>query len=546
MKKIALFVISIVSLAIVSCNESIIDVDDIKDVIGNDNTTFTVSMPETKTTLDGTFVKWAAGDKIRVYGYTEGQAVVSKDYTLKSGEGTRSAIFENTSDPIGDYDQYFAIYPAIEKFNLNTSSLPSKLEIGSSFTLTGQAAVENGFDPDFALMLAQADANKKLVFKYGMGFIKITIPVDNVTEVSISSDKSWTCRRPEYNADGSFSKANSGTSEVSSVGSFIKDSSYYLLAPAREANFGTMTVTYTINGTQESFTGSVPSSIVNGEIFDLGSPWVDRSPSINLNNTGVNRDQVNIAYDANGGSINYTLVYDDGGTVTAALDTDQTNTIANLSFSNPGSTTSITFSCDERTAGDVDAATERVAHVILTYAKEGRSSITKNVTITQAAYNSTTAEITTTKWLYYDGSTLVKDECFTYPSGNFSLSDDASGSGCGAASFTIEEKTITKAFKLSTGSSATVTTPSDLISGSITFYFASRKSSYLTAANGNLIIVKEGDTVIETRDYTAFTFGEYSSITLNDISAGTVYTITAGNKEHGLLLVKYVETVPEP
>ncbi len=284
MKKIIISLAALASVAFVSCKK---ELNEDLTVPSSANTTFSVSLAETKTTLDGTLVKWAEGDQIRIYGYSS-TGTDSKIYTLQSGAGSRSAVFENTEDPIGEFDQYFAVYPAEDKFALAPEALPGKLSIKSAFSLTGQAAVENGFDPSFALMLAQANSDKQLVFKYGVGFIKITIPVDNVTAVSISSDKSWTCKRPEYNPDGTFNKANSGTSEVSATGNFIKGSSYYLLAPARDTNFGNITVSYTINGAEESFTGSVSKSIVNGEIFDLGTPWADRTPELTIIKNSIN------------------------------------------------------------------------------------------------------------------------------------------------------------------------------------------------------------------------------------------------------------------
>lgn len=284
MKKVILLILASASVIFASCNKSFNEVNVTPE---KGNTTFSVSIADTKTSLDGTFVKWAEGDQIRVYGYSA-SGTESKVYTIKSGAGTRSAVFENTEDPIGEFDKYFAVYPADAKYNLKTSSLPDKLEINSAFDLTGQTAVQNGFDPSFALMLAQANSDKQLVFKYGVGFIKLKIPFDNVTAVSISGSQSWTCKRPVYKADGTFDKANSGTSEVTATGAFVNGSSYYLLAPARGSSFGTLTVKYTIAETTEEFTASVSKSIVNGEIFDLGTPWVDRTPVLDVLKTTVN------------------------------------------------------------------------------------------------------------------------------------------------------------------------------------------------------------------------------------------------------------------
>ena len=284
MKRVILLILAFASVTLVSCNKAI---DEVNDMPESGNTTFSVSIADTKTSLDGTFVKWADGDKIRIYGYSE-SGNDNKVYNIKSGAGTRSAVFENTEDPIGEYDQYFAVYPADTKYNLRAASLPNKLEIDSAFDLTGQTAVQNGFDPGFALMLAQANSEKQLVFKYGVGFIKLTIPFENVTAVSVSGSQQWTCKRPVYDADGTFSKANSGTNEVTASGTFVKGSSYYLLAPARGTSFGTITVKYTIGEATEEFTGSVSKSIENGKIFDLGTPWAERTPALDVLKATIN------------------------------------------------------------------------------------------------------------------------------------------------------------------------------------------------------------------------------------------------------------------
>ncbi len=348
-------------MSLVACNK---DLDEVRVPDSVDNTTFSVSIVDTKTTLDGTFVKWAAGDQIRVYGYSS-TGTDSKVYTIKTGAGTRSAVFENTDDPIGAFEQYFAVYPAEAKFNLNPDSLPSKFEISSAFNLTGQTAVENGFDPGFALMLAQANSERQLSFKYGVGFIKITIPVDNVTEVSISGSNSWTCKRPEYNVDGSLNKANSGTKEVTATGSFVKGSSYYLLAPSRGTSFGTITVKYTIGGTTEEFTGTVSTSIENGKIFDLGTPWAERTPELTVLKSSI----INVPA-AGGTGLTaenaYSLTYCNDSDITVTTD-GSVVTAASIS----GGT--ITYSVAENTSTD-----PKVGYIYLKLGSNDAEAITVN------------------------------------------------------------------------------------------------------------------------------------------------------------------------
>ena len=364
MKHLSLFAIALAAISFVSCNK---DLNKVEVPVAGDNTTFAVSIldnNDTKTTLDGHFVKWAAGDQILVYGYSD-TGTDSKVYTLKTGAGTRSAVFENTDDPLGTFDQYFAVYPAETKYNLKTESLPDKLEIKSAFDLTGQTAVENGFDPSFALMLAKANSDRQLVFKYGVGFIKITIPVDNVTAVSISGSGSWTCRRPIYSSDGSFDSAQSGTKEVTATGSFVKGSSYYILAPARGTNFGTITVKYTIGGTTEEFSGSVNKSIVNGEIFDLGTPWAERTPELTVLKSSI----INVpAAGGTGLTVEnaYSLKYCNDSDITVTRD----GTVVTSAAISGGT---ITYSISENTSTD-----SRVGYIYLKLGSNDAKTITVN------------------------------------------------------------------------------------------------------------------------------------------------------------------------
>ena len=96
------------------------------------------------------------------------------------------------------------------------------------------------------------------------------------------------------------------------------------------------------------------------------------SPSITANN-------VEIAYDATSGSIAYTINNEPtpAGTLTAAVVSGAT--ISNLSLGTPSNGT-IAFTCDAN-----DATTARTATVTLTYTYDNDQTVTKDVTVTQAA-----------------------------------------------------------------------------------------------------------------------------------------------------------------
>lgn len=110
----------------------------------------------TKTALssDGKTIIWQTNDKISIFDGNENHT-----FALKTGAGTNSATFEGKAS---EAKNYTAIYPYQQNATLSTNvTLPAT-----------QKAIEGGFDPTAALMIAQSN-NKSLQFKNVVGYVKV-------------------------------------------------------------------------------------------------------------------------------------------------------------------------------------------------------------------------------------------------------------------------------------------------------------------------------------------------------------------------------------
>ncbi len=383
MKKIV-YIISIAVLTVfASCSkESDQVIEENINNIDSARQSFVVMSPETKTTLDGRAIKWAAGDEIRVVGYSAGEPATTGEavFELTSGAGTGKAVFTiKDGESLGSFDSYYAIYPA--SLSLVLGSLPTNLEVSSStkLDLTAQTAVENGFDPNFAIMTAVESAGT-LTFRHGVAYIGVQIPVglDGVTDVHIGFGANVTGNRPIYTAStGDVSSVQGGTTAVKASGSFVAGSYYYLPAPARATNPVTVTITFTKGGVERSKTTSSLAKVrlETGKVYDLGCPPISFDPVFTASD-------VNIEAADEAGTIDFTVSnLVDGGVVSKEVLAGAT--ISNLSlgavsFNTSTGVGSVSFTCDENTESDPKTATVR-----LTYTYNTDQTVTKDVTITQ-------------------------------------------------------------------------------------------------------------------------------------------------------------------
>ncbi len=133
----------------------------------NTQTTLTASMEQqgsdTKTTLVGQEVRWSSGDKIAVF---FGDVTTRNEFTLASGQGTKSATFTGS----GSDAKAYAFYPYSAGVTISSDKT-------ISFTLPSEQTYrpEGGFATDMNPMVAYRTAEGTLEFKNLCGILKITL-----------------------------------------------------------------------------------------------------------------------------------------------------------------------------------------------------------------------------------------------------------------------------------------------------------------------------------------------------------------------------------
>lgn len=342
--------------------------------------TFEVSSPETKTTLDGLHVNWAAGDEIRVYGHNTSTDTYTDNavYELTSGAGSGTGTFTLKAGETGlngTYDEYYAIYPAGLEANVSSTKIVfPRLNI-AGFNIKGQSPAPGQCDPNLALMTAAYDGSR-LVFRHGVAYVKLTIPDDGVTRVKIDFTNNCTAETPSYSpSTGAIVEAKNSANYIqsSSEMSFVKGETYYFAAIPRPGYTPTETI-ITLTGGDTYRTTHFTAALEAGKVYNLGMP--NKGP-------GVAASDVNIESGDTAGSIGFTVSnLKDGGVVTSEVLTGAT--IASLSlgavsFNTSTGEGSVSFTCDANT----DTENAKTATVRLTYTYDTDKTATKDVTITQ-------------------------------------------------------------------------------------------------------------------------------------------------------------------
>ena len=152
-------------LTLVSCSSENDEI--VADNETNKLMTFTATQEgdavNTKTALysDGKTIQWEEGDKISIF---DGKG--NHSFALKTGAGTNSATFEGTAS---EAETYTAIYPYQQNATLSVGKVTKVTNVTLPAT---QKAIEGGFDPTAALMMAQSE-NTSLQFKNVVGYVKV-------------------------------------------------------------------------------------------------------------------------------------------------------------------------------------------------------------------------------------------------------------------------------------------------------------------------------------------------------------------------------------
>ena len=442
---------------------------------------FIVEAPQTKTSIDGLSVKWAAGDEITVYGYTAESPVGKATFQLSSAPGSTTGTFTiKEGDTMGEYDNYYAFYPA----SIATSFTSGEIQVSSGINYDGQTAVEGGFDSKFALMTAKADAGT-FTFRHAAAYFKVKVLEDNISEVKLTFGKNAAQKRPYFTAEtGEISKNNGGTATLTSTGSFVKNSVYYIAAIPNSGNKMTsLELSMTKSGATSSISSSAAvfnSTMEVGHIYNLGAPVIDFSPVINAD------DPSKLANDATEGSFTFTVSNGNVSDVTVTKTTGDWITSIDATTV-PGT---VTFNCSANTGE------ERTATFTLSIA--GGDDVV--VTVTQKAAGGGASE--SHEYIFHLDDSGAVVQTADGASGSFFTVAGSSKLQCsatnyfGVASYDIAGDTYTYAKKIDSSNNVSFTTRAGYTT-TARFYAASRNTN--TTATINFIT---GSTKVKTLSLT--------------------------------------------
>lgn len=362
--------------------------------------TFTVNAPdgvqdESRTVLDGaTTVLWQSDDELNVVALTTGNQYT---FTLKSGAGTSSALFEGTLlEDDAEETTFYAVYPnvAIKPTSLNADT--PLIDFNASMSNI-RTAVKDGYDRSHAVMTAVSENGEAFSFRHGAAYLKIKIGLDGVYKVKFETSSTRFSGRPQYKTDGSYQQIQSSDATAflaPASGTLEKDATYYVPVLCKNAKLGTLGVTYYFDeaGTNYASISTTKKSntvLELGTVYDLGTPPISVEPILSA-------QDVAIAADATSGSISYTLQNEvSGGVLSVAADPDFSCTIENFVLEEPADG-SVGFSCSAN-----DSEDSRSAKVILTYTYNDTETVTASVTILQAGTSAPSGHVYT---LYATGT----------------------------------------------------------------------------------------------------------------------------------------------
>lgn len=232
------------------------DADDVTKTLISDNGDKTYS------------VFWADGDQILVNGETSTNIDIDPD-------NKKSASF---TLPVVDAP-YCAVYPAGLYVKDSYKTVKEDSTVIEITVPSTQKYVENGFDPDAAIMTARGEAGGGLAFKHAMAYLKVAVTGTTVKSIrvngndnealsgayTISYSKSGIAFGPKKNEEG---KAIGNTSATISCGEsgVASGTPVFIAIPAREYKRGlTLTIVnaenqYQVVHSMKSFT-AVPGKV---------------------------------------------------------------------------------------------------------------------------------------------------------------------------------------------------------------------------------------------------------------------------------------------
>ena len=214
-------------------------------------------------TTNSKVINWEENDQISIFDGTK-----NNPFTLKDGEGTKSATFRGEAATAA---KYTAVYPYTEGASYNTSN----------GTVTGitlkptQSATDNSFDKEAALMIAKGD-NTTLTFKNVVGYVKVK-PTFDCTRIDLKAfDNSVVLAGTgtvSYNGGEptlDLSNAPKKDYAITLTGDIKANNYYYIAVPPVTLKAG-WTIKFTAsNGTVYSRKGTKPITFTRNKVTNLG------------------------------------------------------------------------------------------------------------------------------------------------------------------------------------------------------------------------------------------------------------------------------------
>lgn len=544
MKKFSILLIA--ALAIVACTKKFQDIPQAQKLI---HKTFTVSAPvnpdgidtasKTELAADGLTVNWSAGDEINVIGVTADGTATQHPFSIKSGVGTPNATFEGE---VGENEvTFYAVYPnapIVLSGDKNGRDLSNgKLAFSSAFGKT-QTAVKGGFDKDFSVMTAIADANSNFAFRHGTAFFRLKIAMDHVNKVVLKSSNDRFNGRPIYIAEtGDFSSVESAQDNITlaaAEGSALeKGATYYIPVLSKLIPLRNFTITFSFDdGTSDkslTTTKMTDLSLAYGKVYNLGSPSIVIKPEISA-------DNVNLDATATSGNITYSIVNPvDGGVLTAALK-EATDWLTIGSISNGAVALTAT----------ANTGVARSTIITLTYTYNGTETVMKDVTVNQGAASSVSENHTYTFYVSAktdgtsrsnkqtkDGEVITDNLYFTIGGNNTNFQSNYSNKF-----FTIDGTDYYAGLKMDSNGTITFTTSATLKT-TLRFYAAAKSSSETS------LTVKENNsdfTSVTVNYGTANTPGSYTDSQVINLGQGKTYQIAKKKSESSVIQVVVTES----
>ena len=240
----------------------------------------------TKTALysDGKTIQWEEGDKISIFDGKGNQA-----FALKTGAGTNSATFEGTAS---EAETYTAIYPYQQNATLSVEKVTKVTKVTNVTLPATQKAIEGGFDPTAALMMAQSN-NTSLQFKNVVGYVKVK-PNFACSKIVLRSGSAseylagtgtltYNSGDPTFN----FSESNSKSHSITLEGNIESEKTYYIAVPTTKLTAG-WTISFTTSDGSNVYTRKskkditfTRNKVINlGDFKTEGKYWCDKERGI--------------------------------------------------------------------------------------------------------------------------------------------------------------------------------------------------------------------------------------------------------------------------